>query len=211
MDIKDIRLANMLRLVAQHGSIKELAEVTDTPATYLSNLKNKAKANGVPRAMGDDVARRIEEKLSLPHGWMDASHDLGIGATARRIREERGLTLEQVASESDTDSGNLSRFERGLQGFSEDGIRKVAAALGVHPGELFGLRVLSGMQICLAHDLLVNLRMEALRLAHSVRSTNRTHGIRKTASGDYETAESPYVVDDVVADAKKIMAMVLER
>lgn len=46
--------------------------VEKTDAT-LSQIRTQAphSKTGKPRAMGDDKAREIEEKLGLPAGWMD--------------------------------------------------------------------------------------------------------------------------------------------
>jgi phage repressor protein C with HTH and peptisase S24 domain len=75
MDVKEIRRMNLLLLVERHGSVRALADATDSPSTYLVNIKNKE------RAMGDELARRIEKKLDRPHGWMDRlqvpSHRVG--------------------------------------------------------------------------------------------------------------------------------------
>lgn len=75
MDSKDIRRANLLSLAEEHGSMRAVADVTETDATYLRNIKNRV------RDMGDDIARRIEEKLNKPRGWMDRlqvpSHRIG--------------------------------------------------------------------------------------------------------------------------------------
>lgn len=57
----------MLMLAEQLGSLRKLADVTETDSTYLSNIKNRVKNRG----MGDDVARRFEAKLDKPRGWMD--------------------------------------------------------------------------------------------------------------------------------------------
>lgn len=54
-----------------------------------------------------------------------------IGENIRRIRKHKKLTLEQVAIPSGTDTGNLSRIERGLQGAPEDLLDRIAAVLGV--------------------------------------------------------------------------------
>ncbi len=66
MENKEIRRSNLLLLAAQHGTLKALAEKTSTDPAHLSQIKNRT------RDMGDDVARRIEDKLRKPRGWMDA-------------------------------------------------------------------------------------------------------------------------------------------
>ena len=62
-------------LIEQHGSLAALndkIELSRTDAT-LSQIKNQSPHHktGKPRSMGDDLARKIEEKLGLPSGWMD--------------------------------------------------------------------------------------------------------------------------------------------
>lgn len=52
--------------------------------------------------MGDDVARRIEERLNKPHGWMDAIHtDLPEGLKS---------VLEASKGLSDNDLEKLLEF-----------------------------------------------------------------------------------------------------
>ena len=54
-----------------------------------------------------------------------------IGATIRKLRKERGLTLNQLAALIESDVGNLSRLERGVQGYSDAVLKKIASALEV--------------------------------------------------------------------------------
>jgi len=60
-----------------------------------------------------------------------------IGTTIRTLRKERGLTLNQMATLIDSDVGNLSRLERGVQGYSEATLKKIAEVLGVPVAALF--------------------------------------------------------------------------
>lgn len=64
---------------------------------------------------------------------------MNIGAAIRKIRLERGLTLEQVALEADTYAGNLSKIERGQHPPSLELLHKVAQALGLRMSELYAL------------------------------------------------------------------------
>lgn len=73
--IADIRRDNLLSLIAMHGSIANLnvaLKMTRTDAT-LSQIKNASpdSKTGVPKSMGDAIARRIEVELRLERGWMD--------------------------------------------------------------------------------------------------------------------------------------------
>lgn len=60
-----------------------------------------------------------------------------IGSTIRRLRKARHLTLNQLAVLIDSDVGNLSRLERGLQGYSDQILGKLATALDVPVATFF--------------------------------------------------------------------------
>lgn len=59
-----------------------------------------------------------------------------IGQVIREIREARGATLEEVAFAANTNASNLSRIERGTQGYSPETLESIASALGVTVSEL---------------------------------------------------------------------------
>ncbi|RRV29631.1 helix-turn-helix domain-containing protein [Pseudomonas sp. o96-267] len=54
-----------------------------------------------------------------------------IGTTVRAARKAKGMTLEQLAHEIGTDAGNLSRFERGLQGAGQDVLERMLSILNI--------------------------------------------------------------------------------
>lgn len=60
----------------------------------------------------------------------------GLGPAIRRVRRERGLTQEEVATEVGASVAHLSRLESGARQPSLDGLLRIAAALGVEVGEL---------------------------------------------------------------------------
>jgi hypothetical protein len=73
--ISETRRQRLAMLLQQHGSLAALNEaigLVRTDAT-LSQIKNQSAhhSTGKPRAMGDDLARKIELGLNLEHGWMD--------------------------------------------------------------------------------------------------------------------------------------------
>lgn len=68
---------------------------------------------------------------------MDTRNTINLGARVRALRKGRGLTLNQLSALIDSDPGNLSRLERGAQGFSEQLLEKISAALGVPVAALF--------------------------------------------------------------------------
>lgn len=59
------------------------------------------------------------------------------GERIRKLRLERNITLQKLADMIDSDVGNLSRLERGKQGFSEPLLQKISVALRVPLSELF--------------------------------------------------------------------------
>lgn len=63
-------------------------------------------------------------------------HPMTIGQVIRQIREARKATLEEVAFAADTNASNLSRIERGAQGYSPQTPERIASALGVTVSEL---------------------------------------------------------------------------
>lgn len=62
---------------------------------------------------------------------------MNIGETIRRIRKGRHMTLLEVANIIESDVGNLSRLERGKQGYSPELLERLADALGVKVRDFF--------------------------------------------------------------------------
>jgi amino-acid N-acetyltransferase len=60
-----------------------------------------------------------------------------VGSAIRKQRKGLGLTLQQLASAIESDSGNLSRVERGEQGITEPMLHKIASALNCTPAYLY--------------------------------------------------------------------------
>lgn len=74
--MKTTRRNNLLRLLDEHDHDVDFAEACGLATGHVSQMKNGS------RQMGDDVARRIEEKKRLPPGWMDLP-------PANEVRQER--------------------------------------------------------------------------------------------------------------------------
>lgn len=60
-----------------------------------------------------------------------------IGEAIRKARLEQGVTLEKIALAAGTDAANLSRIERGKQGFSPEMIDRIAKALKLPVSALY--------------------------------------------------------------------------
>lgn len=65
METKDIRLANLLALAAGYKRNTLFCERIGMNPTYFSQVKTGRKA------VGDELARRIESTLGLPRGYLD--------------------------------------------------------------------------------------------------------------------------------------------
>jgi hypothetical protein len=73
--IAETRRQRLQMLRDRHKSLADLNErigLARTDAT-LSQIKNQSPHHntGKPRVMGEDLARKIEEAMQLPSGWMD--------------------------------------------------------------------------------------------------------------------------------------------
>lgn len=85
---------------------------------------------------GDGVKR--EARLNSPNSQNGATSAEGdIGATIRRLREERRLSLKELAARSGLTQSFLSQVERDLTSPSVASLRKVAQAFGVPLAALF--------------------------------------------------------------------------
>jgi phage repressor protein C with HTH and peptisase S24 domain len=72
----EVRRLNLLVAIKRKQTAAKLAALAETSPAYLSQIKRQTldSKTGTPKAMGDDVARRIEVALKEPSGWMDTSH-----------------------------------------------------------------------------------------------------------------------------------------
>lgn len=60
-----------------------------------------------------------------------------VGEKIRELRKAQKMTITQLAALTDWDVGNISRLERGMQGYSEQSLKKIAEALKVPVSDLF--------------------------------------------------------------------------
>jgi hypothetical protein len=83
--IEEIRRAWLLKLIEQHGTTASLNARLGRARNdaTLAQIKNKApNKSGLPRSMGSELAREIEDKLGLERGTLDHSPDLSQEAVA---------------------------------------------------------------------------------------------------------------------------------
>jgi transcriptional regulator with XRE-family HTH domain len=75
--------------------------------------------------------------MASPRGKKEARRALALGALVRKLRRERGYTLDQLAKRIPMSASNLSRVELGSQGPPADEvIERIAGALGTPADEL---------------------------------------------------------------------------
>jgi transcriptional regulator with XRE-family HTH domain len=75
--------------------------------------------------------------MASPRGKKEASRALALGALVRKLRRERGYTLNQLAPKVPMGASSLSRIELGSQGPPADEIiERIAAALETDSAEL---------------------------------------------------------------------------
>lgn len=91
------------------------------------------------------------EASTAPSGSTDA------GLTARTMRLDLGLTLDQVCARVGVSKGHLSRFERGEKTLSAEAMQRLAAALETSVERLSGADV--------PDDWITLVRAESRRLA----------------------------------------------
>lgn len=100
MEAKEIRRGNMEALALVEGGLTGLAERAGTSDRLLSQIRNGT------RNMGARLARKFEERLGIPHGWMDVEHAPSAADTSGEIAFSRveqpmlalyGLAADQQA------------------------------------------------------------------------------------------------------------------
>jgi transcriptional regulator with XRE-family HTH domain len=75
--------------------------------------------------------------MASPRGQKEAGRALALGALLRKLRRERGYTLDQLANRIPMSASNLSRLELGSQGPPADEIiERLASALEVPANDL---------------------------------------------------------------------------
>lgn len=75
--------------------------------------------------------------MASPRGKKEESRALALGALVRKLRRERGYTLNQLAEQIPMSASNLSRLELGSQGPPADEvIERIAALLEADADEL---------------------------------------------------------------------------
>ncbi len=95
--VDDIRRDNLAIASKRAGSSTALAKKAGVSAVYLSRLKNRAveTRTGRVKAMGSQVARKIEAAIGEPVGWLDTDHSMT--AITKTANDDKILPNEVTA------------------------------------------------------------------------------------------------------------------
>lgn len=131
MDIYEIRKANLIALIGNQVK-RECAERWEMAPAHLSQLlSDKTKKN-----LGDDVARRIEDREGLPRGWLDTLRSDGEAALAHGAPAEPNTPSEsdyalipQYTAKGDCGNGYLNDHVEvnGGLAFKREWLRRIGA------------------------------------------------------------------------------------
>lgn len=92
MDMHEIRLKNLEKLIEIHGSAAKIAELIGSAPSVFSVIRSDKYPD---KNMGNGMARRIETALKLPHGWMDQLQD---GDAPEKISDNT-MTMDELEHE----------------------------------------------------------------------------------------------------------------
>lgn len=137
MDITEIRYRNFQHLFEQFkevvrrddpgapekGMLKAFGGRLGIREAYMSHIQTKYKG------IGPTTARKIEQALSLPHGWMDQQHD----KKPRATHAEPQPALE--GAEQEADAEELAFLEAAIDVFRRDPVRAQSALIKAMQGK----------------------------------------------------------------------------
>jgi transcriptional regulator with XRE-family HTH domain len=109
-----------------------------------------------------------------------------VGAAIRGIRQAKQLTLDEVAKASGMDTGNLSRLERGLQGFSMEVLGALCKTFGVSVSQLLvgaeagSIAVAGKVGLCISVPEVTVLFSTSGGRVNSLQKTGRVSPLQKT-------------------------------
>jgi len=85
-------------------------------------------------ALACNTPRRTMGAMDTYRKWL-----VRVGAAIRQLREDRKMTQVSLALEVEVDQSNLSRLEKGQQGFDASTLYRIAEKLAVTPSQLLAL------------------------------------------------------------------------
>ena len=124
--LEQIRLSNLELLIQEAGTLKELARLSGTNSSYLSQIRHQTRTPaGTPRRMTGNLAEMLERAMRKPEGWMDEFHELP--SSKAQINTERStfgeaqlrrlrplISWVQAGDWTETSAGYVPEYEAEL-------------------------------------------------------------------------------------------------
>lgn len=127
----ELRRENLLLAIARMGNAAKLAEAAGTSPAYISQIKNRTpdSKTGVPKMMGDDMARRIETALGEGPGWLDQDHSVDAAP------QFEGAIPVRMVDQDDPEFIQIPmvrlRLQAGMTGFQTEPERRDGGTMGM--------------------------------------------------------------------------------
>lgn len=83
--------------------------------------------------------------------------NIGIGEKVKELRQDKGISLNEVSNRAELSATYLSKFERGLVPINVDNLQKVCEALGVTIQYFIGTPKSSGAEVIRSYERQVDL------------------------------------------------------
>jgi transcriptional regulator with XRE-family HTH domain len=131
--------------------------------------------------------------MKHPSKSKPSSVEVLIGQRIRALRQQRDVTLDQLAAEVKLTKGQLSRIENGLVSSPVSTLTRIAAALGVGPGAFFQSDTTTPRAVLVKGETRKVIVGRGSKLGHSYESL--AHGL------PFEKDFEPYFM---TIEAKKI-------
>jgi len=100
----------------------------------------------------------------------EVSWEQRIGRRIRDLREARNATLDQLSIETKLTKGQLSRIENGKVSSPVSTLTRIAAALGVSPGDLFSEQKSTALAVLVTKDQRRIIVGRASKMGHTYES-----------------------------------------
>lgn len=84
--------------------------------------------------------------------------NIGIGEKVKELRQDKGISLNEVSNRAELSATYLSKFERGLVPINVDNLQKVCEALGVTIQYFIGTPKSSGAEVIRSYERQVDLK-----------------------------------------------------
>ncbi|MFZ5632564.1 MAG: helix-turn-helix domain-containing protein [Bacillota bacterium] len=107
-------------------TLTELAHKLDISPSYLSAIERNLRKPSV------QILKSIADQLSIPLIFLTGmEEDVLTGKKLRHMREDRGLSLEDLSEICDIPAGLLQKFEEGKEVPDLDGLKRLSEGLNV--------------------------------------------------------------------------------